>query len=171
MKKEKLPKGTLLRSYEKKVRDIEITEGFIKEYVVLQKRTKFAGVCITKIEELSRKEINSIPLREVKKDEILPLRRSGNPGFILKKDGKFFYGKVSANFKIESSRGCHKCRNCYRLSAVVCPKVHFKSNNIELYDFIPYGYETFNVKNSAFVTLKCYDQKPIDDDKEMEDDE
>lgn len=170
MKKEKFPKGTLLKSYEKKVRDFEITEEFIREYIILQKRTKLAGENLIKIEELSRKEVKSIPLKEVKKDEILPLRRSGNPGFILKKDGKFFYGKISEEFKIESSRGCHKCRNCYRLSAVVCPKVHFKSNNIELYDFIPYGYETFNVKNSAFVTLSCKNQKPIDD-KEMEDDE
>lgn len=147
----------------------------------------------TKISEHISTE--SFPLREVSFTELQSLRRSNTPSFVLKRDGKLFYTKVPNTLKLLNCRllGTHKCshenKTCGRLSAAPdelggCAKVRGTITSsdvkdfskpilgIELFPWITYGYETFNMGRytenptstlDVFVVLSCehYLAKPI----------
>lgn len=123
-----------------------------------------------------------LPLIEVNQQELLCLRLSKKPGFVLKKDGRYYYTPISEDVKLLSTFngfGIHQCSvNCDRLSPAAdcdggCAKVRDidatqylqygaslgeaikLSKRIEKYPFIQCGCETFNTKLNCFVVLEC----------------
>lgn len=107
------------------------------------------------------KEVRVFPLREISREEIFILYESGVPGFVLKEHGKFYYAEIKRNTKIESSMlGKHLCANCQHLSSASdeeggCIKVRSLSKGIERFDFISFGFETFNTRSDSFIVFSC----------------
>lgn len=121
------------------------------------------------------------PLSEVTEKEIYMLRIGETPGFILKKEGRYFYSTIPKNLKFFGQRilGQHCCSDygsdCKYLYASKngCPKVRDLSQEyyvrlgykkqvavglakrIEKYDFITLGYETVNTNEDFFVVAEC----------------
>ncbi len=116
------------------------------------------------------------PLCEVSTDTLKLLRDSGKPGFVLKKDGKYYYSAhprlPDYQYMHDGLKGCrsHMCNEksmiCKRLCALPdsmggCAKIRDEDSVIEKYDFITEGYEFFNLSTqSAFVVLDCENWKP-----------
>lgn len=115
-------------------------------------------------------------LREVSREKILDYRSSRRPGLVFVICGKYFYTPISKS--VIFHLGGHQCslngNVCKHLSALPkelggCPKVSDlliysinakyttlrDSKRIEKYDFIQFGYETFNVPNPVLTVLEC----------------
>lgn len=92
-------------------------------------------------------------------------RNSNIPGFVLKDKDTYYYAEIrDLEVDVDDIIGEHKCSFgkycCKHLSAASdddggCAKVRGLSNNIEKYDFITLGYETFNTTHDVFTVLKC----------------
>ena len=96
-----------------------------------------------------------IPLTEVSKEELEKIRQSTVPSFILKKDERYYYCKITDELSFAPSfvgQKHHKCfskKMCRHLSAAPdqeggCAKVRNKAHFIERYPWITMGYETIN---------------------------
>lgn len=122
-------------------------------------------------------ESEDYPLQEVLPETLRVLRDSGQPGFVLKKDGKLLYATHPHLRRYQSKLDCikgdrtHKCNDkymmCQRLSALPdakggCAKIRDKYYFIEDYDFITEGYEFFNINQDSFVVLECRHWVPND---------
>ncbi len=130
------------------------------------------------------KEIIDFPLRKVEKKEILQLRYSGRPGFILKLGDDLYYGDITAdvriynnleNFEKHMCATCNRCRaasdnmgGCQKVrdilpddSAMSKKKKIAEDKRIEKYDFVKIGYETFNCKAEVLGIVKCTHYKKI----------
>ena len=119
-------------------------------------------------------------LQEVSEDQLLDLRLSGEPGFVLKTGTKFYYSPIPGDLNVMSFKnlGEHLCTNwhhtCKNFCTFGCQKVHdaevswyrfhgynakrsmVLSKRIEKYEFIEVGYEAFNLyENNCLVILKC----------------
>lgn len=110
------------------------------------------------------------PLTEIAPNILKYIRESGQPGFVLKKDGKLFYTTGSQLHRYQNcvdyikSHRVHKCNEkdmmCRKLSSLPdakggCAKVRDKDAVIEDYDFITEGYEFFNIPQNSFIVLEC----------------
>ena len=134
-----------------------------------KKRTTYKRVL--KRETLNRSE--EFPLREVTKEELKELRRSGQPGFVLKEDDKYYYAEIKYNTRLLSRcmLSGHKCELCKRLSAAAdcdggCAKVREGCRGIERYKWITSGYESFNVyEGGVFIVEYCDRYRQIDGSK------
>lgn len=122
-----------------------------------------------KLINIEKKEIAKFKLKKIKEDEIKNLRANGIPGFILKEKGNYYYTEINNNSKFLSSTllGTHICTNCKHLSAFPdelggCARIRNNCSNIEKFDFITLGYETFNVLQECFVVIKCKNQESFD---------
>lgn len=111
-------------------------------------------------------KIYMMPLRQVTPEGLAHIRESGEPGFVLKYEQKLFYTTILP-FKghrviLQGGFACrHQCPTCGRLSALPdnqggCAKVRSFSKNIEAYEWITLGYETFNCEyTDVFIVLHC----------------
>ncbi|MBR2725782.1 hypothetical protein IKE87_00725 [Candidatus Saccharibacteria bacterium] len=115
-------------------------------------------------------ESEDYPLHEVLPETVRIIRDSGQPGFVLKKDGKLFctthphVRRFQARLDGIKTNGIHKCSEkdmiCRRLSALSdaeggCAKIRDEDFAIEKYPFITEGYEFFNINQNCFVVLGC----------------
>lgn len=128
---------------------------------------------------------DTYPLTPVNVEEISKLRASGNPGFVLKNEGSYFYTEIPRTLSLVSNDilGNHKCPYCKHFfsSTAPCPKLTDpslswftrrlpaseeeipkfieraveQSSRIEKFPFIIKGYETFNCPAEAFVVIIC----------------
>lgn len=123
---------------------------------------------------------NEYPLREISVEEIIELRKTTIPSFVLKKNGHFYYTRIHKNMKFTNNMvlGAHLCGGCQHCSAAPdekggCPKVRnldfsafrvskknfdaavMASKRIEKYDFILEGFESFNTSQESFVVTRC----------------
>lgn len=154
-------------------REFLIQNEIIYEYKIIESYTPdMKKLREEKLINTEKKEIAKFKLRKVKKEEIQNLRASGIPGFILKEKGSYYYAEINNNTKFLSSNllGSHKCANCKHLSALPdalggCARIRENCSNIQKYDFITLGYETFNVTQESFVVVKCKNQKSFDKNK------
>lgn len=119
-----------------------------------------------------------LPLQKISKEDLLNIRTLGIPGFVLKLEKTLFYTQISKDFpqiaKLEGFLENHECRDCKKLGTYDCSKTSdgalsfvlryrskdFKkavkiSQRIEKYDYITYGFETFNVTYESFVVFNC----------------
>ena len=124
-------------------------------------------------------------LNEVTEEELLSLRKSRKPGFVLKDGDTYLFSEIPKYFSFMSFRdmGEHLCGSsrygCSRLKACEdcdggCAKVRdlvteaytavqMKSFNdaieaskrIEKYPFITKGYESFNTSHDCMTVLSC----------------
>ena len=116
-------------------------------------------------------------LKEISIQELKSLRKTKIPSFVLKENiggvEHYWHAKVPYNLNFTSSNliGTHQCSPsntcCARLSAASdeaggCSKVRHMARFIELYPWIPFGYETFNTKNNTFMVAKCEHFIPYD---------
>lgn len=152
------------------------TSRLVVEKKIMDKNTK-----------TSKFEIDSYPLTPVTPDEILDLRVSGKPCFILKNQDSYFYTEIPKFLNLVSNDilGTHKCPYCKHFfsSNAPCPKssnpsfswftrrLHDsktdisilieiaieQSSRLETFPFIIKGYETFNCHSEAFVVNLCSD--------------
>lgn len=113
----------------------------------------------------------TLHLAEVSKKDLDAFRYNDVPSFVLKIDGKLYHSEIPRNLALVSYTilGKHMCsvagHECHRLSAASdsaggCAKVRNRSKNIEDYDWITTGYETFNTKIDSFVVVHCSHYKP-----------
>lgn len=115
-----------------------------------------------------------VSLKEVTVEELQKCRKKEIPSFVLKTDGKLYWGEIPYNLSFVSSTflGKHMCaspgNHCHRLSAAKdedggCEKVRKKSTHIERYEWIRKGFETFNTSHDAFLVLECthFEDMPI----------
>ena len=113
-----------------------------------------------------QKILNKYPLSKVTIEQLAQLRRSDKPGFVLKERGEYYYAQIDSEckFNAENILGLHRCaivnKECRRLSAAFdnqggCAKVRGHASNIERYDFITLGYETFNTEQDCLVVINC----------------
>ena len=119
--------------------------------------------------------------RRITEEELLKIRKSGIPSFILKVGKRLYYTSVPKSFSINSNFteiGRHMCAWCNRCRAIDesmggCQKVSdcsidvyqsevgnlreaiLMSKRIEKYDFVKYGFETFNVSVEVLAVIKC----------------
>lgn len=106
---------------------------------------------------------NSYKLRKIDAKTLTKLHASEIPGFVFKDHEDYYYAEITKDTKLLSkvNLGKHMCaQDCCRLSAASdekggCEKVRNRSNNIEMYDWITLGYETFNTSQDCFVVLSC----------------
>lgn len=157
---------------------LEGTESLLEEELITTLREKWirrldTGWDYKKIsEEVVSEEIERIaefPLREVTVKELRSIRKEEKPGFVLKKDGKYYYGLISVKTRLTSYMDLreHLCAYddvCRYLLAASdqdggCAKVRNNSKYIENYNYITYGYETFNTEQDCFVVLNCHKYK------------
>ena len=134
---------------------------------------------IEKIETVAQYKLKKMPAKRLKK-----LRQNGQPGFILKKDGSYCYAKIDRkiNFYGHNGEFCgeHLCAKCAKLG--ICKKVTENAKNIEdpedmiidtwhgnieKYDFIKEGYETFNTFSNKLHVVECanYEQLEAEEEK------
>jgi hypothetical protein len=142
-------------------------------------------------EDNTRKPVDTIvartseyPLVEAMPETVRVMRKSGQPGFVYKKDGKLLCAAIpqikhdpyeSSPPRLGAAPGRHMemrtapaiehCCNdrgmmCNHLSALPdemggCAKVRARKARIEDYSFIAEGYEFFNVHITSLVVLKC----------------
>ena len=106
-----------------------------------------------------------ISLTQVSKDELYNLKEEGEPGVVYKKGQNLFYANLSSfpfqvvRLTLANTRS-HACAICRHLSALPdeqggCSKVRAFSRNIENFDYILEGYETFNTPSDVFIVCKC----------------
>lgn len=119
------------------------------------------------------KILKEFPLQVVSVDELVGLRSSGKPGFLLKENEIYYYAKIDPIIRIISheimtphlcGKKCHECRRLAALSDAKggCAKVRDKYKYIENYPFITKGFETFNtIHNDSFVVFECSHYKDI----------
>jgi len=107
-----------------------------------------------------------LPLMEATEEQIVKCRKKGIPSFVLKKNGKFFWARIPVNVSLVGSNllGTHCCdasgRVCQHVLAASdeaggCEVIRNGSRYIEIYEWIPEGYETFKTHHDAFVVGKC----------------
>ena len=154
---------------------IDGTEKLIEEITIIVQENE---------NPVETKKTTVYPLREVDEKELLLLRHSGEPGFVLKLGNHLFYAKIREKMRLLSQEilGSQICSSkgneCKRFSAADdcdggCAKVRdigydsyqregrntaqmlVKSKRIEKYAFVKKGYETFNTVSDAFVVLEC----------------
>lgn len=133
---------------------------------------------IERIEKMAQYKLRKMPAKRLKK-----LRKSGQPGFILKKDGSYYYSKIDGKLHFFGHNGdtlCgeHRCSNCARLSD--CEKVKKNASiesseydtfdtwhgNIEAYEFIKEGYETFNTRSNKLHVAECTNWEKMEPEEE-----
>ena len=104
-------------------------------------------------------------LVEVTPEELAVFRKSGIQSFVLKSNGNLYWTEIpNISFLSAKILGNHMCavpsKECNRLSPAKdedggCAKVRNFSRNIENYDFITDGFETFNVSPEVFHVARC----------------
>ena len=118
------------------------------------------------------KILKKFPLKVVSVDDIVKLRSSGKPGFLLKENEIYYYAKIDPIIRIISheimtphlcGKKGHECRRLAALSDAKggCAKVRDKYKYIENYSFITKGFETFNTDYDSFVVFECSHYKDI----------
>ena len=124
------------------------------------------------VNQISKKQVDEIVehlsfnLFEVTSEELAGYRRSEDPAFVLKVDGKLYYSIIPDNmsFLMSPILGNHQCSSlgcsCRRISAAPdeaggCAKVRDYAQCIERYPWITTGYETFNTRHDSFVVVNC----------------
>lgn len=119
------------------------------------------------------------PMQQITEAELLRYRLYGKPGFVLKSNDNYYYTEIPKDLRFIACNtllGGHCCRNCRRLSAASdadggCEKVrnasilYYKeysnrkaielSQRIEKYDFITFGFESFNTLHDALIVIEC----------------
>lgn len=134
----------------------------------------FSGKSLKNTQKYEEKEIVSTArydLKEITVETLRQLRKTKIPSFVLKEtdeDGivHYWYAKIEFELSFLSSDliGEHQCSYgpdcCARVSAASdeeggCSKVRHKARYIELYPWIPFGYETFNTKSNTLMVAKC----------------
>ena len=139
----------------------EVVEIMEKEKI---RNSEDAGKPINR-KVIDSKVIGKISLKIISIMQLEEYRNSDIPGFVLKDKETYYYTELR-NFGVDMDDivGKHKCSYgkccCKHLSAAPdaeggCAKVRGLSNNIEKYDFITLGYETFNTTHDVFTVLKC----------------
>ncbi|MCI8411872.1 MAG: hypothetical protein HFJ40_05530 [Clostridia bacterium] len=154
---------------ERKIRKITL-EGFELHYktgkeiyqVILEKDYDDPIYCkAIQRNFLKNQDVNNklFILKEVNSKELEKYRLEGKPGFVLKQSGKYFYSEIEKDMPIMSFKllGDHICVTpcvCKHISSD-CQKVIEGSSNIERYNWITKGYETFNTAADCFVVISC----------------
>ncbi len=146
-------------TYKRVVNRNPATGGFISEESkdVIQKDEKI---------------LKEFPLKVVSVDDLVKLRYSGKPGFLLKENEIYYYAKIDPIIRIISheimtphlcGKKGHECRRLAALSDAKggCAKVRDKYKYIENYSFITKGFETFNTDYDSFVVFECSHYKDI----------
>ena len=106
------------------------------------------------------------PLKAVSKEQLLKLRESELPIFILKVGENLFFTFVEKNYISSGILGnIHNCSSggatcCERLSAASddnggCQKVRDIKKRIENYNFVKLGYEVVNTENDCTIIGIC----------------
>ncbi len=118
------------------------------------------------------------PLSEISEEDLLKKRQSKEPGFVLKMEDTLYYAKITKKTKLLCSKSTqdrsHLCAHCNLSSFFNCIKVKEVayefynseeklylntlkfSKRIEKYNFITYGFETFNVSpHNVFCVFRC----------------
>ncbi len=124
------------------------------------------------------------PLEEIAEKDIVRLRMSGKPVFLLKLDGKYYRAFISKHLHLLAHDliGDHMCKYCDKAIATSdecggCQKVRDRefnecisqdvtkrkamqdSKRIEKYSFIKAGYESFGVNQETFMVAECDNYK------------
>lgn len=124
---------------------------------------------VTVDDEVSKVEKFSFPLQEVSVTELSAIKERNIPGFVLKKDNHIYYTNITeiSNHRIMlDNANTHMCRSCQCLSAASdedggCAKVRAFARDIENFDWIAYGFETFNTDSDVFIVLDCLHWKKV----------
>jgi len=159
----------------KSVKQLEIT---LLNEVTREKAVKndFIQKTTKKVLSSSEKVLKEFPLYETSVEELVKIKNSGEPVFILKENDRYYYAEITKDIKFvaEDILGKHKCaivdHECKRLSPFGCSKVRDGSFNIERYDYIKVGYETQNVGpgKDAFVVIECNNYERCNGRKKLE---
>ena len=114
--------------------------------------------------------VDRFPLHEVTTEELKERRASGIPGFVVKENGKYYYGQITSNMRfIGDALGEHMCAPngtvCRRMSALPdeqggCEKIRGYSSGIEQFGCITKGFESFNTKQDSLIVSKCTNFTP-----------
>lgn len=100
-------------------------------------------------------------LTEIKKEELVQLRKTKKPIFILKIHNTFYYAIVNIDFNLFNNKlfDFHLCNFCKKCQPSKCAKVHDREfdKRIEKYDFVETGAETNNMSqfNNSLAIKAC----------------
>lgn len=121
--------------------------------------------------------VKTFPLRLVSQDELLNLRVSKIPGFVLKLDNRLYFAEIEYSTVISCIENLpckHLCAICTNCLPNKCIKIQdgpvsfnlkyissdyrnavAKASRIDKYSFIHDGFETFNTVNDSFLIFDC----------------
>jgi len=100
-------------------------------------------------------------LAKIAREDLKQKRKNGKAGLIFKINNDLYFTEIPATLHVFTfTCGRHHCADCAHLSALQdedggCRKVRDSKKCIENYDFIPFGYETYNTCFDVFVVLAC----------------
>lgn len=141
----------------------------IESVIILDGTTSFTVATTTTLYTNNKKTNETTtqkiyPLCEIGVDELLKHRRNKDSGFVLKSNDSYYYTSIPKDLRLQKLTTIppmkHMCSKCNRLSAAEdcdggCVKVRKYSKCIERFDFIPFGFETFNTVQNVFVVWDC----------------
>ena len=160
-----------------KIIDRKTVEYSLDGTSYLVKSTYLSHFVIKKIICYSETHFSDKELLKETKKGLIPITKhaleevilTGQPVFVLKKNSRLYYAKVTKDFNLGKSlllKKQHECscgdtqQTCKRLLSLPdveggCSKVRNFSTNIQNFDFITDGYETQNVSYPIFFVSKC----------------
>lgn len=116
------------------------------------------GKTAKRLVNTSVKTVATYKLLPITKEEIIKLRISKTPFFLLKKDGEFYSADITHNVKLVNEKliGAHLCGECGNFCN--CEKVlGYSCFGLERFQFVTTGYEAFNVKQPICAVIQCDD--------------